>query len=230
MWASLPENGHNRAARNEKVYESDMLTFTTDARMEKVAQLFASSAGRGATEHSQGTGGGGLVEAVFWIKDVMTQWRFKGEAYIVAADDVEGQGGQGEDESSGMRMVKSRLGERMRVLREEGKRGWSWSREVGAHFGNLSPGMRGSFKNPVPGTPVGVVSEDNRLALGQKVTALLEEDEVARRNFRVVVIRADEVEQLDFTDPDKARRWRFTYVGSDGGDALGEWKKEELWP
>lgn len=227
MWASLPENHHNRAARNEQVYESDMLTFTTDARMEKVAQLFASSAGRGGREQSHGTGGGGPVEAVFWIKDVMTQWRFKGEAYIVAAEDVEGPGGE---ESSGVRTVKSRLGERMRVVKEEGKEGWSWSREVGAHFGNLSPVMRGSFKNPVPGTPVGVVPEDKRLALAQKVTGPLEEDEVARRNFRVVVIRADEVEQLDFTDPDKARRWRFTYVGPGGADALGEWKKEELWP
>jgi pyridoxamine 5'-phosphate oxidase len=223
MWGSLPENKHNEARKNDKVYDSDMLTFTTDARMEKVTQIFASSAGHGEVEQSQGSGGGGPVEAVFWIKDVMTQWRFKGEAYIIGPD-IEGTG----EESSGVRTVKSRVGEGMRVVKEKCKGDWSWQREVGAHFGNLSPGMRGSFKNPAPGTPVGTSPKPGE-GLGQKVSGPLEEDEVARRNFRVVVIKANEVEQLDLTEPDKARRWRFTYVGPEGG-GLGEWNKEELWP
>jgi pyridoxamine 5'-phosphate oxidase len=223
MWGSLPENKLNEARKNDRVYESDMLTFTTDARMEKVPQVFASSAGRGEVEQSQGSGGGGPVEAVFWIKDVMTQWRFKGEAYIIGPD-IEGTG----KESSGVRAVKSRVGEGMRVVKEEGKRDWSWQREVSAHFGNLSPGMRGSFKNPAPGTPV-VTSPKAGEGLGQKVSGALEEDEVARRNFRVIVIKADEVEQLDLTEPEKARRWKFTYVGVERGE-LGEWNKEELWP
>jgi len=60
--------------------------------------------------------------------------------------------------------------------------------------------------------------------------------EVARRNFRVVIIKPNEVEQLDLTEPDKARRWKYTYVGTEGGqtgqrgETVGEWKKEELWP
>jgi pyridoxamine 5'-phosphate oxidase len=222
MWCTLPDNKHNSARKNEPVYESDMLAFTTDARMEKVPQIFASSAGHGAVEQCLGSGGGGPVEAVFWIKDVMTQWRFKGEAYIIGPD-IEGTG----EESSGVRTVKSRVGEGMRAVREEGKGDWSWQREVSAHFGNLSPVMRGSFKNPAPGTPVGISPKEGE-GLGQKVSGPLE-DEVAKRNFRVVVIKADEVEQLDLTEPDKARRWRFTYVGTKGGE-LGEWNKEELWP
>jgi hypothetical protein len=223
MWGQLPENKHNSAPRNEQVYESDMLTFTTDVRMHKVPEIFASSTGHSDVSQSQGSGGGGPVEAVFWIKDVMTQWRFKGEAYIIGPD-IEGPG----EESSGSRTVKSRLGERMRILKEEAKAEWSWQEEVSAHFGNLSPVMRGSFKNPAPGTPVGV-SPKNGEGLGQKVTGSLEEDEIARRNFRVVVIKADEVEQLDLTEPDKARRWKFTFVGAEGGET-GEWRKEELWP
>ena len=58
-------------------------------------------------------------------------------------------------------------------------------------------------------------------------------DEIARKNFRVVIIRPDEVEQLDLTDPEKARRWKYTYIGngeSQDVGILGEWKKEELWP
>jgi hypothetical protein len=70
--------------------------------------------------------------------------------------------------------------------------------------------------------------------LGQKVSDL--NDETARRNFRVIIIKPDEVEQIDLSVPDRARRWKFTYVGPTGGRTgerggdVGEWKKEELWP
>lgn len=80
MWTELPENKHNDAPRNERVYESDLLTLTTDVRMAKVPEIFASSSGHGNVGQSQGSGGGGPVEAVFWAKEVMTQWRFRGEA------------------------------------------------------------------------------------------------------------------------------------------------------
>ncbi|RMJ20483.1 hypothetical protein PHISP_08647, partial [Aspergillus sp. HF37] len=45
---------------NPDVFESDMLSFTTDARMEKVRDL---------------DGADGAVEGVFWVKEVMSQWR-----------------------------------------------------------------------------------------------------------------------------------------------------------
>ena len=141
MWAELPENKHNEAPMNERVYESDMLTLTSDVRMGKIPEIFASSQGHGDVSQSQGSGGGGPVEAVFWVKEVMTQWRFRGDAYIVG-EDIEGDG----DESSGTRTVKSKIGERIRVVKEEGKDAWSWGTELTAHFGALNPGMRGSFK------------------------------------------------------------------------------------
>jgi hypothetical protein len=196
--------------------------------MAKIPEIFASSHGHGEVAQSQGSGGGGPVEAVFWVKDAMTQWRIKGEAYIVGQD-IEGEG----SDSSGTRVVKYKIGERMRVVKEDGKPDWSWAKEVTAHFGNLSPGMRGSFKNPVPGSPVSIPPAD-KLALGQQVTDL--NDEVARRNFRVCIIKPDEVDQIDLSVPDKARRWKYTYVGPNGGhggqrgDEIGEWKEEELWP
>jgi len=143
MWGELPPNPHNTAPHNQPIYESDMPTFTTDVRMEKVPEIFASSPGHGERAQAQGTGGGGPVEAAFWIKEVMTQWRIRGEAFVVDAEDVEGEGG--EKESSGVRTVKGEVGGRMRVVREGEavERGWSWAREVTAHFGNLSPAMRG---------------------------------------------------------------------------------------
>jgi len=233
MFAELPENKHNKARMNSKVFESDLPTFTTDVRMAKVAELFSSSKGHGDPSQSQGSGGGGPVEAVFWVKDTMTQWRIKGSAFIVA-EDIEGDGQQ----SSGCLTVKAAVGARMRIdpKMEEEKSNWSWQTELTAHFGNLSPGMRGSFKNPPPGTPVSIPVGDKNLSLGQKIDDL--HDEIARRNFRLVIITPDEVEQVDLTDPAKARRWRYTYVGPEGeegktgqsGDLDGEWKKEELWP
>ena len=138
MWGELPENKHNEAPMNARVYESELPTFVTDVRMEKVPEIFASSAGRGSTPQAQGSGGGGSVEAVWWVKDVMTQWRIKGEAFVVGRD-IDGSG----EESSGVRTVKSEVGKRMRVVREGEEKSWSWGKELTAHFGNLSPGMRG---------------------------------------------------------------------------------------
>ncbi|KAF2772802.1 hypothetical protein EJ03DRAFT_324352 [Teratosphaeria nubilosa] len=218
FWAELPENKHNDAPKNERVYESELLTFTTDVRMNKSFEVFSSSAGHAAdVSQTLGSGGGGPVEAVWWIKgDVMHQWRVRGEAFIIGPD-IEGQG----EESSGVRTVKSELGRRMRVVKPEGVSGWSWEREVTGHFGNLSPGMRGSFRAPPPGRPVR--EGDDGLRLGVKVERL--EDGVARGNFRVVVIKAEEVEDLDLSDPVKSRRrvYRF-HEGS------GEWSEEETWP
>jgi len=137
MWAELPENKHNPALRNEPVYESDLLTLTTDVRMDKIPQIVGSSK---KPEDVSGSGGGGPVEAVFWVKEVMTQWRFRGKAYIVDRDiDAPLDSGT----TSGVGTVKHEIGGRMRVVREEGKEDWSWATELTAHFGNLSPGMRG---------------------------------------------------------------------------------------
>ena len=79
------------------------------------------------------------MEAAFWIKDTGTQWRIKGEAFVVGRDIDEG-------ESSGVRTVKSEVGRRMRRTDGDGsEKDWSWARELTAHFGNCSPGMRGKL-------------------------------------------------------------------------------------
>ena len=87
----------------------------------------------------------------------------------------------------------------------------------------------GSWKNPPPGTPA-TAEPDKEHQLGQKVTDL--NDAIARSNFRVVVIKPSEVEQLDLTDPATARRHKYTFVEEerDGEGKQGSWKVEELWP
>lgn len=133
---------------NPRVFESDLPTFTTDVRMNKPFELFSSSSGHADEENLvQGSGGGGPCEAVWWVKEVMVQWRIRGHAYVVAPD-IESEGAQS-NKSSGVRTVKSELGSRMRVVKEEERNSWSWEKELTAQFGNHPPGMRGMFRREV---------------------------------------------------------------------------------
>jgi pyridoxamine 5'-phosphate oxidase len=242
LWASLPVNPKNNAELNPDWYESEMPTFTTDVRMDKIPELWeeaqeaqlpggAAEAEGGAHDTSAytGSGGGGPVEAVFWAKEPMVQWRIRGKAYVVGPDIERSDAGKA---------TQAALLQRMRRREEDAggataKEGhWSFGREVAAHFGNLSPGMRGSFRNPPPGTPITSGTRDgDGLGLGQKTTDI--EDEVARRNFRVVVIVPFEVDQTDLSDPEKPRRWIYR-VASGGAapaaDMVSNWEKTEIWP
>lgn len=218
FWAELPENKHNDAPKNERIFESELFTLTTDVRMNKVGELFGTSSGKAdRDELVQGSGGGGAVEATWWVKDEGMQWRVRGSAYVVA-NDIEDN-----EESSGVRTVKSEVGSRMRAV-QEGKEGeWSWKKEVDGHFGNLSPGMRGSFKAPPPGRPTSEPFDKQKNELGTKVDTL--DDPAARENFRVVIIKPDWVEVTDVGGNDKCRRHQYEYQPSSG-----DWKETETWP
>ena len=85
--------------------------------------------------------------------------------------------------------------------------------------------VAGSWKNPPPGMPTQGREPDPDHQLGQKVDDL--DDEIARSNFRVVIVKPDEVEQTDISDPAKARRWKYTFIVQ-GNE--GKWDCEELWP
>lgn len=225
FWAELPENKHNTAEKNERVYESDLPSFTTYVRMQKTFEIFASSAGKADDESLvQGSGGGGPCEAVWWVnlpdKGIKMQWRFKGEAYIVASQDIDEVG---EAQTSGVKHVKSELSRRMRVVKESGVDGWSWKKEVRAHFGNMSPGMRGSFQNPPPGQPVDKPYDEQKHQIGEKVEDL--DHPVARENFRVVVIKPEEVESVDLSDPKEGRREVYKFNQQDGS-----WSHQTCWP
>ncbi|ETS83267.1 hypothetical protein PFICI_05143 [Pestalotiopsis fici W106-1] len=234
MWAGLNANPKNDAPLNPELYDSELLTFTTDVRMDKMPELWGAAAaademvpGTDGGSKLDGTGGGGPVEAVFWAEDAMVQWRVRGRAYVLGPDV--------DQETS--KPTRELLRDRMRKRDSQHASGqeaeWSWTREVTAHFGNLSPGMRGTFRNPPPGRPVNLPVGDG-LGLGQKVADL--GDEIARRNFRVVVIVPEEVDRCDLSDPARGRRWLYRFVGADGkpespgGHVEDGWEKVETWP
>jgi pyridoxamine 5'-phosphate oxidase len=234
FWTVLPKNSHNDQPKNPALFESDCPTLSTDARMSKVYDIFATSRGKGTQEQSRaGTGGGGPVEAVYWVKETMTQWRIRGQCWIIASDDVEAPG-EGDMQNSGTVTMKAVLQRYMRRKQDGPSGEWSWKREVENHFGNLSPGMRGSFKNPPPGQ----LLADNvgtGEKMGQKAELDLKKEDLARKNFRVAVITPEQVEQLDLSDPAKNQRWIWTlesqgHAGdAEEGKAL-EWKMVEIWP
>ncbi|EHA27714.1 hypothetical protein ASPNIDRAFT_201497 [Aspergillus niger ATCC 1015] len=187
---------------NPDIYESEMIALTTDKRMEKVQEMESS---------------GGVVEAVFWLKEVGNQWRVRGRGVIIGGDPED----QGEKEGRGF--IEKGLRRKEDGGNGEGDGEWSWERQVDMYFANHSPGMRGTFKNPPPGTLRSQDPGNPELKLGQKVEDL--KDKVARENFRVVVIRPEEVERLDVNDPSNPIRTRWTAV-RDGE----EWEEVDLWP
>ncbi|KAF7544876.1 hypothetical protein G7046_g9688 [Stylonectria norvegica] len=204
MWAGLPVNPKNDADQNPDVFETDLPTITSDTRMEKISELLDS--GSGAKTQS---GVGGPVEAMFWVVEDKNQWRLRGQAYVIGPD----------IETAAGAPVREALEKHMRST--GGSESWSWSREVTAHFGNLSPFMRGTFKNPPPGTPLSEKPGEG-LGTGQKVEDL--QDKIARRNFCVVVIVPDEVDRVDLSDPKMAQRWNYKLAKG------GLWDTTELWP
>ncbi|KAI1489487.1 hypothetical protein F5X96DRAFT_679755 [Biscogniauxia mediterranea] len=271
LWAELPANPKNGEPLNPQgVYASDLPTFTTDARMDKAEELWGCEVeeegegeeGGGRKREGgkkkkmlRGSGGGAPVEAVWWAPGPKTQWRVRGTAYLLAADDVEGSRAEAVVRARMRRLTTSSSSPSSSLpappsassassapsSRETGERGeggtkktWSFAREVAAHFANLSPAMRGSFRNPPPGRPVDAPVDDERLGLGQKVTGPLEQDPIARQNFRVVVVLPTEVDRCDLSDPERARRWIYRRVGGGGeegkGEGEGTWEVVEVWP
>lgn len=114
---------------NPHVYESDMLVFTTDVRMEKLGQLEAS---------------GHAIEGVFWLKDLMTQWRIKGRAFSIG--DPRGEDAE-EEKTSRQEIVK---GLRVKESPDGDAGDWTWEKAVTKYFANHSPIMRGTSLSLIP--------------------------------------------------------------------------------
>jgi pyridoxamine 5'-phosphate oxidase len=215
FWADVPSHPQNKAPSNPSLYTSDMPIITTDVRMRKVTELFHSRPKLGADTGTDtiSSGGGGPVEGVWWFEKTKTQWRIKGDAWIVGPD-IDGSTAVVEE-------TRSKLLERMRTEKEGNKEDWSWAKELDYVFGGQSPASKGFFRQPMPGGPRDV-EPPKGYGLGQKIDDV--HDDIARANFRVVVIRPFEVELVDLSNPSdgKRRTWKYQNDGS--------WTEKELWP
>lgn len=108
---------------NPEVYESDMLSITTDVRMKKTGELAESD---------------GVVEGVFWFEPVSVQWRVKGQASTIGGP----SGEKGEVEARERIQKGMRLREGVDGNGEEVK-SWDWERQVTTYFAAHTPVMRG---------------------------------------------------------------------------------------
>lgn len=105
---------------NPPLFESDMLTFTTDMRMDKMRQLESCD---------------GEVEALFWFANIAAQWRIRGRA--VAIGDP---GGAVEDsEIRGRDVIEKSI----RVKPDGTMERWNWEHAVTRYFASHSPLARG---------------------------------------------------------------------------------------
>lgn len=111
---------------NPPMFESDMLSFTTDARMDKLPQLESS---------------GHAIEAVFWLKDLMTQWRIKGTAYAIGNP----SGEDAEEEKISRNEIRQAL--RVKGDNDSDIAKWTWEKAVTKYFANHSPIARGMLSH-----------------------------------------------------------------------------------
>lgn len=107
--------------------------------MEKVEQMLAS---------------GGVVEAVFWLKDVASQWRVSGRAFVVGGSDDCGVEGEARREvRKGLRLKEKNKDNGPGGSGIEGDDdGLDWEKAVTVYFANHSPVMRGLFLFPLMST------------------------------------------------------------------------------
>lgn len=102
-----------------------MLSLTTDIRMEKASQIQPLDSGSFV---------GNDVEMVFWLKDVASQWRVKGAAFLI---------GDSEWNSVEEGRAREEIQKELRVRPGESGDGWTWERQVTTYFANHSPVLRG---------------------------------------------------------------------------------------
>lgn len=129
FWTELSPSPLNPAERNPNVYKSELPVFTTDVRTSKMGDLFE------AAEDTKLSGGGGACEAVWWARGGLTQWRLRGQAFVIAPDI--------ESKHSGTQSARRSIAARMHNINIHAEHEWSWTKELTAIFGDLSPAKRG---------------------------------------------------------------------------------------
>ncbi|EWC48674.1 hypothetical protein DRE_01896 [Drechslerella stenobrocha 248] len=228
FYGELPVTQYNPNPGNPG-YSSDLIAFTTDKRMEKFNHLGGAD---GVPLSSSPSAGNNNVEACFWIPPstgnpiIGKQWRIRGKCYVLPRD-LDSNDERAENTKAWL----------IETIRKDGGgdgEQFDFSREYKAHFGNLSPPLRGSFRNPHPGAPKEL--GDQGLKSSRPIGDNELDEEVARANFRVCVIEPTRVEYLNLEGPS---RTLWVPVGGEVekieqlevvGKVTDGWREVDLWP
>ena len=178
--------------------ESPLIVITTDTMMAKAAEI-----------ENYGNVGA-PYEVCWWHSATSQQIRFHGKAWLVTQAAI----------------LSGKLPAVSWVKPIESKT-WSWETELNAQWKSMSPAMRGTFRNPGPGTALESKEQRQKLKVVKMETGdeALEngEGDEARSRFSLVVLQVEEVEILDLNSPPGSRTL-WTLI--DGKD----WKKQDLCP
>lgn len=133
FYGDLPINPHNPTRGNDG-WESDLIAFTTDKRMEKIKDL------GGQEGFNTSSGNYPNSEACFWIPGTQNpligkQWRIRGRSVILPPS-LDKEVGESERVSETRRLLVEALRHRDG---QETQEEFNFAKEYRGHFANLSP-------------------------------------------------------------------------------------------
>ncbi|KAH3681101.1 hypothetical protein WICPIJ_007933 [Wickerhamomyces pijperi] len=201
--------------------KSNILTFTTDIRMDKLRDL----------------SNNGKFEAVFWFEGTNEQFRVSGEAKVLTQDNVETFSGSiGEyplvspgflkSHSSGLDLShfnQSQLSLASTATNSNHNRpsAEEWSQELQTKWGELSSNLKSSFRKPQPGSTITAEKQKLLDSLSRGVDGSNEED--GRKNYGLVLMLVDKCDYVNLSGPHH-QRWLYERNAED------QWDETELCP
>jgi len=131
-------------------------------------------------------GTGGVYEVCWWHAGTNQQIRFSGVAHLLRRN-------------AKIEFPEARL---KKYISVQGEGGWSWEAERERMWRSHKPGLRGSFRNPPPGSPLDSENKKKKL----KAVELDGDDDgpdaqEAKERFSLVVLEITELEILDLDPP-----------------------------
>ena len=181
---------------------SDLMLVSTDTRMLKAQQISA----------QQASGGNGF-EVCWWHQGTQEQFRIAGLAWLLCPPDSPNASFPGD-------RLKSMI---------DGAKDWTWERERLRVFKKHSPGLRGSFMAPDPGsasTPEKRERTETLPELPDSLESAKTDEErenvtKALSHFGLLVLEVQEIERLTVSPPPTRTKWTLKD---------GKWEEHELSP
>lgn len=168
--------------------------------------------------HQQKAGSGNGFEICWWHQGTQEQIRISGRAWLLTAHASTHAGFPGD------RLLKDHF-----EMKQEQFDKWSWEGERLRQFAKHSPGLRGTFQNPHPASPMtpekaDVVKEGRSLPGSLEEAETEEEKEKVKEaleRFCLVVLEPEEVDYLKVDPPPARKQWKLKD---------GKWEAQDVSP
>lgn len=189
--------------------KSGLIICSSDRFMLKSEQIAAQQKADDATNG---------FEICWWHQGTQEQIRISGRAWLLTADESPATG------FPGARLIQDHF-----EMPDGALEKWSWEGERLRQFAKHSPGLRGTFQNPHPATPL--TSEKQEVVKkGTTLPGSLEEAETeeekekvreALKRFCLVVLEPEEVDYLKVEPPPERKQWKLN---------AGKWEEQDVSP